>query len=178
MRIEEFIRKHQKTNPHFTDFVTNDRLFVHDLLHAILNASFRSLVGEETTSIYQAVLLRDDRVKVTSQQHMDHGQNITLECIQEKVLPGVRDFLRHLGERHGFVPTLSLEQEEVVRHFEAAERLHHAFIRVFGRSFGDIPVKELKEIPTEIYLGLVAETKGPSLRSTSHGAQMAAGARL
>lgn len=173
---ETFVSDYHCKFPDYVPPKDNNRLWVHDLLHAILGTSTQSAVGEEITSIYQAVLLRDDCVDLRNKVHQDYRRDVTFDVVQNSILPGVRTFVASLGRRYGFETKSSLSVEAAATHFERAQILRVVMMREFGhREFGAVPIAELKAMPISIYQRLIKELDAPrgSGRNYTAGAAQA-----
>lgn len=146
----------------------NDRLWVHDLLHAILRFSPRTGAGEEATAIYQAVLLNDPTISERRREHKNHSQDVTLEDIRNVIIPGVRKFVTRVAKRYDLPNESKLSDDAITMHYQAALAIKEKFKKFFGCEFGDVPIDRLMEESPATYLKLIDEAKKSICQEADH----------
>lgn len=134
----------------------NNRLWVHDLIHAVLSENGASSRSEEIVAIYQAVLLKDLSVDVKINEHKCWDDTVTFDDIKNKIIPELHEnFLIPLGRRHHFTPLRQLDEKDMKEFFDKATILSKFIESKFeGRSLGDIGVEELLEMDSNLLVSL------------------------
>lgn len=142
-------------DPFYVNTWHRDRLWFHDVLHALLNLQPTSARNEEAVSIYQAVLLRSPLVTRRHIPFADGGQEITLSDINTIVIPGVKEFLNYLANRYGHRIKTALNEREIAGHYNSAVILSTLVLREFGQHLGQLPIDEIRRIPPSHLRNLV-----------------------
>lgn len=157
--LENFVAEyhsHTRSDIPYIPNEGNDRLWVHDMLHSVLDLSVNNGHGELVVGIYQAVLLRDNSCETGTKEHCDHSHIVTESSLKRQVILGLNGFMRMLGNKRGFTPKTSLSDEEIREHYYTAlafRQLLEAKLQEnnLGSRLGNVPVDTLKKMSPEFF---------------------------
>jgi hypothetical protein len=147
-KLKDFVDHYHTRDPLHVPSEKSDRLWVHDMIHAVLGTSITSGKGELETAIYQAVLLRDHSCSTQLKKHCDANHVVSENVIEERVLSGLQKFLEDLGKRNGFTPKAMLSAEEIRDHYYTALALRTILEKKFtsdglGSKLGEVSIETL-----------------------------------
>ncbi len=148
-----------KIDPFFTENADRDRLWVHDMLHGVLNLPPNSARSEFEVGIYQAVLLRTRNVTTRRIPLQDGAQDVHLSHIYEYVLPGIEKFVTALALARGHKIRYRLTDHEIKSSYERACILNGLIEKEFGCRLGDMAVETLQAMPAERMQALVEQSE-------------------
>lgn len=162
LTVEKYVRDYHSRDPKHVEAGENERLWIHDFLHAFLDIPPMGTRREEALSIYQAVLLRDDRVNQKLKTYAGSQKNVTLLDVFTKIMPGMRDHLTHQGSKLGFKPSRHIADIEVELHYYRALAISAAIKDAYGRHLGEMPIDWIKQQSVRNWLSVFNTQAHPS----------------
>ena len=144
-----------------------ERLWVHDMIHAIIPANALSTRGEECAAIFQAVLLNEKSISKKCNPHGDGAEKVTFEHVLTQIIPELHEkHLRPLAKAGNFRLPTPMSPKEMKDIFTAATALTHSIKKEFGKNLGEFSVEKLKQLPAH-RLTLLAEQAFGQARALS-----------
>ncbi len=132
-------------------------LWLHNMLHVILNLLPTTARDEEKVGIFQAVLLNSLDVD-TNRKETVHGEDcVGLWETEKKVVPALQAFTDRIAAKHNRKVKTHLTDAEIFDTYLRAQLMWALIISEFERPLGCIPISELACTPTERMIKLVEQ---------------------
>ena len=127
----------------------DDRLWFHDALHVLLNAT-ESLKSEQIVAIYQSVLLCSLQVDRRKTPFAKGRDEVTQKTISEIVLPRTKEFVESLARDFNFkVSGDEIELDEAKYHFNQAKMISLMLKNKFGKHISEVDLETFMNTPFE-----------------------------
>ncbi len=143
--LERFVYEYQKNDPIYLSNNGNDRLWVHDMLHSVLDLPSKSIRGEESMSIYHAVLLHEPNFSVRGGTHLRESADVTLERVKSEIVPAARQFINNFRIKAGREPKPGvLTEKELEDLFAHAQAVDGVVTRYYGQHLNRTPMYDIR----------------------------------